>query len=389
MPGGDGEDPRQRADADRDAYVAGRDQAVLLVAVILALEWPSDSRPSTSVPSVAQTISSSTPKRTPPACSTRPPSSVPTSTLSVEVSARAPRVSAVTYLTGSNIIATGDVDGDVLLWNATTGKFIHNLLEEGGSPSQGINDFAYSSKDDLLAATDQNGFTYVWNLTTGNLAYPALQDQQTYGGVKSAAFSPNGQLLVTGDGNSDVNVWNASSGDFEGAPAAENEPAVTALAFSPDNSTLVVGYSNGTIAFWPVDNLLNFRAVPTDTVADEKKITDLVFSANGQMLAVADAGGDTTLVDPNTTGALSGWYGSGNDSSSSVAFIHNGDILAAGGSKGQIFLWNTATYKLIYTFTDPNGSNIDAIAFGPDGKSLTVVDANANAYVWGTGFLIC
>jgi serine/threonine protein kinase len=65
-----------------------------------------------------------------------------------------------------------------------------------------------------------------------------------------------------------------------------------------------------------------------------------------------------------------------------VAFSHNGTLLAVGENNGSIYLWNVATKRLAATLSDPASDGVDAVAFSPDGTMLAAGDLNGNAYLW-------
>jgi WD40 repeat protein len=57
-------------------------------------------------------------------------------------------------------------------------------------------------------------------------------------------------------------------------------------------------------------------------------------------------------------------------------------MIAISGLNGKTSLLDTATSKLLGTFTDPDSSGVTTTAFSPDGKTLATSGTNGSAYLW-------
>jgi WD40 repeat protein len=65
-----------------------------------------------------------------------------------------------------------------------------------------------------------------------------------------------------------------------------------------------------------------------------------------------------------------------------VAFSPDGKTLATGDYDGETFTWNVATTGLLATLTDPDGVGVWSAAFSPHGEILATGDGNGNLYLW-------
>jgi RNA polymerase sigma factor (sigma-70 family) len=167
-----------------------------------------------------------------------------------------------------------------------------------------------------------------------------------------------------------------------------NGSGVTAIAFSPDGKTCAVGDEDGTVTFWdPTTGKL------TNTIKTQyPHVWACAFSPDGQTLAVATwEKQDRSMVElfNATTLKSRGVFASNEERYLSVAFSPDGKLLAIAGTNKKVYLWESLG-KLKHpdafrwrqrTTLEGHNSEIDALAFSPDGKAL--VSATGNLMNWG------
>ena len=134
-------------------------------------------------------------------------------------------VDAVAFSPDGKLLATGNGDGYVRLWNPATEQAIGAPLP--ADPQDGVGAVAFSPDGKLLATAGGDGYVRLWNPATRQAAgAPLLADSQD--GVSAVAFSPDGKLLATAGGDGYVRLWNPATRQAAGAPLRAAPPCAAA-----------------------------------------------------------------------------------------------------------------------------------------------------------------
>jgi hypothetical protein len=158
---------------------------------------------------------------------------------------------------------------------------------------------AYSPDGELIASGDTDGNVILWAAETGDaVGEPITAD---VGAVQAITFDPvDGTLLVGGDGGS-VSRWDPSTG-VEVAPRLELADPVTSLAFSPDARRIAVGTDPGDVSLFDAEDG-SVVAGPEGfgrQESDFNSVSGLAFSPDGTGMAIGSESGELVLVDPET-----------------------------------------------------------------------------------------
>jgi WD40 repeat protein len=269
---------------------------------------------------------------------------------------------------GSHLISTS-IDETSRIWNVSNGEL--ESVCYGGQSSRGV--ASLSPNGALLASADWNGIIRVW----------ALDQPRTLRGhgdfVYDAAFSPDGAQIVSGSWDNTIRFWDARTGHQSRLLRSDRGP-VFSVAFSPDGRTLASGWQNSTISLWDIESgserhFLGDRVRTFPTAAG----SDVAFGPRGIVAALNDDG--VRLYD-SQSGSLTGvlpsslflW---------SVAVSSDGRLLAAGGNRCSVLIWDLESRKLQFeeNYAEP-GTYTCGVAFRPDGKVLASCDSKGKLRVW-------
>jgi WD40 repeat protein len=222
---------------------------------------------------------------------------------------------------------------------------------------------AFSPDGRHLASGDLDGNVTVWDARTGDeVRILRAHDRRVW----ALAFSPEGQYLATG-GREDrrVKVWDVSTGQLL-HDLANHTDGIQGLVFSPDGKRLGSASVDRTVRLWDLSSgqeVLIFREH-----SQPLAINGLAFGADGQRLISVSVDGVVKVWDAVTGKTVAtfqgdiGWLGS-------AAFTSDGRWLALGGENGTVKAYRTDPWQEVRTL-EAHACEVHYLAFSPDGRRL-------------------
>lgn len=249
-------------------------------------------------------------------------------------------VTSVAVSPNGALIASGDYDGTVLLWDVAARSHVGPALS--GHGRERVNRVAFSPDGSLLATAGGDGRLLLWNVNGRQLVGPVLEGQQK--GVAGTAFSPDRRTMASGSGDGAVQLWDVSSRRPLGDPVlAHGGQRADHFAFGRDGKTLV-SLGGTYLNLW---NLQDGRALgprvaldPIDAERRQGLGGGVAISPDGSVIV---SGGNNRLVLWDTasgqplSNVLWGWRGT----RTSLAMAPDGTAVAASHGDG-IVLWDVA-----------------------------------------------
>lgn len=290
------------------------------------------------------------------------------------------RVRALDVSPDGKLIASGSLDGNIIVWNAETGEEIRRFSFSTPEKNIEFYDVFFSASGDKLAVSGFETFA-VFDMATWEkrqIETEKFADKNTVLNCWKIQFSPLGKTIALGAFTGEVIFLDAET--FEILRVLRiHQSNVKSLAFSPDGKILAT-------ASW--DRTVKFTDVQTGEVLSELRghfagVHEVVFSPDGQRMATASADfnlnvwNTEAVADSNsilTRAQLSAF-----DKMGEKTFVWNNADL-------EFAAWNLSEKRKIWTaklnvnaFSIAFEQTHNKIAFGERDGFISVFDAGSGA----------
>jgi len=266
------------------------------------------------------------------------------------------------------LLATGDANGDIHLWQVEDGKQLVTCKGHTGW----IRSVAFSPDGSTLVSGSSDYAVKLWNVETGQ----CLKTLQAHTNrVRAVAFSPQGTTIASSSDDCTVRLWDASTGQCLRSLQLHTH-RVRTVAFSPGVKILASGSDDQTVMLWDVSTGQALRTLQ----AHNNGVRSVTFSPDGQILASGGEDQLITLWDVVTGQCLRILQGH-KDGVWSLTFSPQGNTLASGSHDQTIKLWDINTGQTLKNLQG-HTSWVWSIAFAADGQTLVSGSADQTVKLW-------
>lgn len=275
---------------------------------------------------------------------------------------------SIAFNADGQILASCSSDKTIRLWDVNTGKCLKTLEEHTSS----IWSIAFSADGKMLASGSDEPKVRLWDVSTGQCRYQLTGHTER---IRSVAFSPDGKSLASGSDDRTVRLWDVNTGECYHICNGHTDH-IFSVAYSSDGVTLASGSADGSIRLWSVTGgeCLKILHAHSDTVRS------VAFSANAQTL-VSTSDDHTIRVWQISTGQCLKILQGHTNAIWSVAFNIDNQTIVSGSSDQTVKLWNVNTGQCLKTLKGYTNS-IVSIAFNMDGRTLASGSTDQHVRLW-------
>ncbi len=248
-------------------------------------------------------------------------------------------------------VVTGGLDGNIPLWDATTGELVAFL----GSQEEGISSVVFNQTGTQVVSVSFNRYT-VWDV---NDPVPTRELNGHRGAIRMSTYSPDGAWIGSSGNDQTAILWDAATGMAK--QVLPHSDIVHTVHFSPDNKLAITASDDKTAIIWDVATGAKQKTLPHPGGVQYAQfingaITAVTIMHTGELTLWDLASGMPLFVRTRQAGPIH-----------SANLSPDRRYFAIVNSSEVIELWDLGTGNLV--FEDESQSYTSA-SFSPDGKKL-------------------
>ncbi|MEM7759907.1 MAG: NB-ARC domain-containing protein [Cyanobacteria bacterium P01_A01_bin.40] len=277
-------------------------------------------------------------------------------------------VRSVAFSPDSHTLASASYDKTVKLWDCRNGKSIGTYIGH----SHGVASVTFSANGQILASGSYDKTVKFWAVSECNCIRTCDEHSDW---VNSVAFSADGQILASGSADQTIKLWDVSSGNCIRTYIGHNH-GVSSVAFSPKDQLLASGSADCKVKFWSLRDNSCIRTC----AGHSEWINSIAFSADGRTLASGSADRTVKLWKVESGVCIKTCIGH-NNAVWSVEFHPQNKILVSGSFDQTVKLWSSRTGQSLKTFTG-HTNWVRSVAFGSNGQTLVSGHTDHQVRIW-------
>ena len=294
-----------------------------------------------------------------PPTSTKPPTLPPPSNgLVHNLVGHGSELASLAWL-GGDLLASGDDDKNVYLWNVVSGE--RKSILNGHSET--VSCLLSMPKHNLLVSGSYDNTINVWDVNLGTLKYSFNSSKNGHSKEIFALAAINDDLFASGSFDNTIKVWDVKTGElkftFDSSKGGHSN-YVLSLTGIDNRSLLASGSLDKSIKIWNCSSGELIYTLDETRGGHTSRVSKLVNLGNGLFASGSD---DSSVKIWNVQdGSLKYEFSNGHQTPiisltrvGTTDLVASGTGISFGPAFGEIKIWNFMTGQLVFTFNSTNG----------------------------------
>jgi serine/threonine protein kinase len=276
------------------------------------------------------------------------------------------KVGTVAWSPGSLYIASGGIDGMILVWDW------QGRLKTRHDHQSRVLSISWSPDGKYIASVSEDGILHLWNVATGETIHKYQNNEGQL--VRIAVWAATGDLAVGWGMRArvyDAPIVNGFKNPDD--PFMKHIDQVNALSFSPDSTRIASASDDKTVQIWGEDKGSYLSIYPGHkaevlSVDWAWQLDLLVSGGNDRTVQIWDASQLRLYDSYSHNGAVR-----------AVKWASKGPYLVSGGEDAIALLWKIDKSTSAYT---GHSDSVNAVTFSPDGKLIATASDDKTVHIW-------
>jgi len=279
------------------------------------------------------------------------------------------RATVVAFSPDGTSLASGAEDGSIILWSTEDRVATHQLP---GHRTR-VTSLSWNPEGTRLASSASDGSVSIWDPGIGMRLHSLSGHSEMP--VNAIVWSRDGETLYTGGDDQTIGVWEAASGRRQ-RTLTGHTAAVRGLAYDPLHGRIASCSDDATVRVWADDG--GSRVLRSHLGA----VRTLIFEPGGETILSCDVQGYLVALDPEGDLSRSELEPAhGRSDIEAVAFSPDGRAFVTAGKDHNLVLWDAGSGEPRRRLRG-HTNLVNDVCFSPNGRYVLSGSHDKTARLW-------